>query len=255
MDTHLKHAKGKEISQMKAHKDMHTQLSPLKTDQARDMLLKRTEEINSRQQATVIVFDIETNGFSQTSRIIEFAAQDLAGGEFSTFQSLVNPEGAPILNDHIHHISSYMVNRPDVPRWKDLAPILIQYVRSRQKAGGPVIWVAHNNWTFDARFIARECNRCSLQLPSDWLFVDTLPLAREVMQLNGTKKASTKLACLREYYKIPSMGPEHRAMADCNVLALVLQKLSFDLKLTVSDLIGKAFEISDIPLDSISPKS
>lgn len=65
---------------------------------------------------TVIVFDIETTGFSrEKDRIIEVALQDLEGGENSTFQTLVNPERS-VLNSHVHGITTDMVNRPDVPR-------------------------------------------------------------------------------------------------------------------------------------------
>lgn len=82
-----------------------------------------TTEIESDQDyadlaklATIICFDIETTGFGrEKDRIIEFACQDLRGGENSTLQTLVNPErGVP--NERIHGISTRMVNRPDVPR-------------------------------------------------------------------------------------------------------------------------------------------
>lgn len=82
-----------------------------------------TTEIESDQHyadlaklATIICFDIETTGFSkEKDRIIEFACQDLRGGENSTLQTLVNPE-RNVLNEHIHGISTRMVNRDDVPR-------------------------------------------------------------------------------------------------------------------------------------------
>lgn len=66
---------------------------------------------------TVIVSDLETTGLHRVKeRIIEIAAQDLAGGENSTFQSLINP-GVPILNASIHGIRNDMVCRPEVPRY------------------------------------------------------------------------------------------------------------------------------------------
>lgn len=69
------------------------------------------------RSATILVFDIETTGFSRRNeRIIEFALRDLIGGKNSTFQTLVNPEKV-ILNTDVHGISTYMVNRPDVPRY------------------------------------------------------------------------------------------------------------------------------------------
>ena len=66
---------------------------------------------------TIVVFDIETTGFSRDKeRIIEIALQDLRGGKNSTFQTLVNPERF-VANSHIHGITYNMVNRPEVPRY------------------------------------------------------------------------------------------------------------------------------------------
>lgn len=65
--------------------------------------------------ATIICFDIETTGFGKEHRIIEFACQDLRGGENSTLQTLVNPE-RDVPNEHIHGISTRMVNKLDIPR-------------------------------------------------------------------------------------------------------------------------------------------
>lgn len=65
---------------------------------------------------TIIVFDIETTGFSrENERIIEIAMQDLLGGKNSTFQTLVNPERY-VPNQHIHGISTHMVSKPEIPR-------------------------------------------------------------------------------------------------------------------------------------------
>lgn len=67
--------------------------------------------------AVVIVFDIETTGFSRKNeRIIEIALRDLSGGKNSTFQTLVNP-GIAVRNAHVHGIRTDMVMRPDVPRY------------------------------------------------------------------------------------------------------------------------------------------
>lgn len=70
---------------------------------------------------TVIVSDLETTGLHRKNeRIIEIAAQDLAGGGYSTFQTLVNPGDVPITNTDIHGIRTDMVSRPEVPRYTDM---------------------------------------------------------------------------------------------------------------------------------------
>ncbi|PIN04238.1 DNA-directed DNA polymerase [Handroanthus impetiginosus] len=193
--------------------------------------------------ATIICFDIETTGFGrEKDRIIEIACQDLRGGENSTFQTLVNPE-RDVPNEQIHGISTRMVNRYDVPRMKELIPILLQYVKSRQIPGGVVVLVSHNGRTFDVPFLKKEFSRCSYEIPQDWLFADTLPLARAVMKSKGSKVPSKiSLQALREHYGIPLIGPAHRALSDVHSLALVLQRLTYDLKLPVSGIIQGSFK-------------
>ncbi|WOL06677.1 hypothetical protein Cni_G15411 [Canna indica] len=193
--------------------------------------------------ATILVFDTETTGFN--GRIIEFAVRDLIGGKNSTFESLVNPEKF-VKNSDIHGIYSNMVNRPDVPTFKELIPILLQYVQSRQMPGRPILWVAHNGRSFDVRVLIKEFQRCSMDIPADWMFVDTLPLARQLKKEDGSKLSSYSLDALREHYKIPLVGPAHRAMADVTTLCYVLQRISFDLKLTVPQLMEKGFRASDL---------
>lgn len=193
--------------------------------------------------ATFIVFDIETTGLGrENNRIIEIALQDLRGGENSTFQTLVNP-GRYVPNTYIHGISSNMVNRSDVPRMEQLIPILLQYIQSRQIPGGDVVLVAHNARTFDVPFLKREFSRCSYEIPSDWLFIDTLPLARALMKSKGSKVPSkVSLQALREFYGIPLVGSAHRALSDVHSLALVLQRLTYDLKLPISGLLQSSFK-------------
>ncbi|XP_010245431.1 PREDICTED: exonuclease DPD1, chloroplastic/mitochondrial-like [Nelumbo nucifera] len=198
------------------------------------------------QLVTFFVFDIETTGLSrENERIIEIAIQDLLGGENSTFQTVVNPERV-ILNSHVHGITTSMVNRPDVPRMRDLIPILRQYVRSRQKPGGLVVWAAHNARCFDVPFLIKEFSRCSIEIPPDWVFLDTLPLARQLMKPDGSKLDSTSQQSLREYYGIPLVGSAHRAMSDVNTLSQILQKMTFDLKMPVPSLLERCFKPSDL---------
>ncbi|KAM3229117.1 hypothetical protein ACQJBY_060188 [Aegilops geniculata] len=196
--------------------------------------------------ATILVFDIETTGFSRRGdRIIEFAVRDLMGGKNSTFQTLINPE-REVKNAAVHGISTKMVCSSDIPRFGEFIPILLQYVWSRQVAGKPVMWVAHNGKTFDVPFLIFEFQRCKQEMPADWLFVDTLPIARQLVDSDGEKISSASMKTLVERYKIPVEGKAHRAMHDVTALCYVLQKLTFELKLTVPQLLEKSFRVSDI---------
>lgn len=78
---------------------------------------------------------------------------------------------------------------------KELIPILLQYIKSRQKPGGHVILVAHNARTFDVPFLVNEFSRCSFEIPPDWLFVDTLPLSREAMKSGGLSHSLYVFVC------------------------------------------------------------
>lgn len=223
-----------------------TDISQFQKIQYCDIRQQIAENKELAKLLTIIVFDLETSGFSrENERIIEFALQILHGGANSTFQTLVNPERY-VANAHIHGITSNMVNKPDVPRMKDLIPILLQYVRSHQKPGGHVLWVAHNARCFDVPFLLKEFSRCSIDVPSNWLYLDSLPLAREVLKSEGMKTTRASLQAIREHYNIPLVGSAHRAMSDVKCLSLILQRITYDLKLSVPDLVERSFSSSDL---------
>lgn len=204
---------------------------------------------------TIFTFDIETTGFNRVNeRIIEIALRDLSGGKESTFQTLINPEKM-VTNTFIHGISRQMVTSSGVPRMKELIPILLDYVKSRQKPGGQVLFIAHNAKGFDVPFLINEFKRCSFDIPPDWVFVDSISLAREIIKDVGSKRAKRSLQALREYYGIPLVGNAHRAMSDVNVLSMVIQKMTHDLKLSVSSLLQHyAFTASEIINDNSKKK-
>lgn len=140
------------------------------------------QALGHEHSATVLVFDVETTGFlHRDHRIVEFALRDLSGGKNCTFETLINPERhVPKYLANLNNISTEMVCRPDVPRFCDVLPILLAYVRTRQAPCKPVLWVAHNAKEFDIPFLNQEFARCSAQVPTDWLFVDSLRLARKL---------------------------------------------------------------------------
>ncbi|CAN6250197.1 unnamed protein product [Urochloa humidicola] len=191
--------------------------------------------------ATVLVFDIETTGFLHAdNRIVEFALRDLSGGKNCTFETLINPERrVPMHAAKANNITTELVCRPDVPRFGDILPILLAYVQSRQSPGKPVLWIAHNAKLFDIPFVMQEFERCSAQVPADWLFVDSLCLARKLKKLDENI-GLINLRALGKYYKISFKGPCHRAMPDVQVLCDIFQKITLGLKLTRDDLMNEA---------------
>lgn len=70
-------------------------------------------------------------------------------------------------------------------RFEELLPIFLQFIRSRQTDGRQVVLVAHNARRFDVPFLINEFQRCKVEIPEDWLFVDTLPIARRLVKPDG----------------------------------------------------------------------
>lgn len=70
-------------------------------------------------------------------------------------------------------------------------------------------------------------------------------IPKAIFIATGSELLSVKLEDLRKYFKIPLNGSAHRAMSDVNSLSLILQRLTFDLKLDMSSLVERSF----MPLD------
>jgi len=70
-------------------------------------------------------------------------------------------------------------------RFEELQPILLQFIKSCQRDGKQIVLVAHNARRFDIPFLIREFQHCKVEVPKDWLFVDTLPLAKKLLKLDG----------------------------------------------------------------------
>nr|XP_020160293.1 exonuclease DPD1, chloroplastic/mitochondrial-like [Aegilops tauschii subsp. strangulata] len=212
----------------------------------RRLFSTRVQETTSEHEQSVplLIFDIKTTGFFQKrNRITEFAVHDLWAGKNNTFETLLNPEmDVPKYVAAVTNINNDLVCRPDVPRFSDVLPLLLAFVRSCQTPGKPIIWVAHNVKRFDGPFLAQKFDRCSAQMPEDWLFVDTLCLATKVLLVSADKRHLHDLESLCKRYGISVEGPPHRAMQEVMKLCQVFQKMSFDLKLTYEGLIDEAIK-------------
>ncbi|KAJ3699793.1 hypothetical protein LUZ61_003498 [Rhynchospora tenuis] len=194
------------------------------------------------QPATILVLDLGTTGFnSKTDKITEIAIRDVQGGMDSKFYTLVNPE-VTLKN----HKRNQLHTTSGVPRMEEAIQELLQWVMSRQINGKPVILVAHNGHCFDFPFLVRGFNEYEYQVPENWLFLDSLPLSREVLHDNGTKlkRGNHKLKDLVKFLNLAVEGSAQKAMVDVNALCSVLQHLTFLSKLTLADLIERAYTAS-----------
>lgn len=177
------------------------------------MVLNPREE--SLEEATYVVFDIETTGLSVTAnKIIELAGVKMQGGkEIGRFATFINPhEPIPYNIQQLTNINDDMVK--DAPELEPKLKEFIEFV-------GDAVLVAHNA-RFDIGFMQEACKRHGLP-PFENPVLDTLELARF---LHPTMK-NHRLNTLSDLYKV-SLESHHRAIDDTIALAGVLNGLIKD---------------------------
>jgi DNA polymerase III epsilon subunit family exonuclease len=160
---------------------------------------------------SIVSFDVETTGLWATDcQIIEIAAVRWENGAaVARFESLVNP-GRPIdpASVKIHGITDAAV--AGAPR---IAEVLARFFAF----AGELPLAAHNA-DFDLGFLAVECARANLPLPTAAV-ADTLGMARAAYP----GLASYRLAALAEALGFPA-GEYHRALADAETAGLLYQR-------------------------------
>lgn len=169
------------------------------------------------------VVDTETTGLDpQQDRLIEIAAIRFRGGkETARFETLIKPGRK--LSKKITEITGITDEElKDAPMPQDALQKFMDFLQDD-------IIVAHNA-NFDVNFIYDSLQRCELP-PLRNNFVDTLRLARFVLPC----MEDYKLSSLASYYKIPQ-PVAHRALADCETTAQLLQKLEEDIEAQSIDL-------------------
>ncbi|WP_080841000.1 PolC-type DNA polymerase III [Cohnella massiliensis] len=195
------------------------------------VLMPRAERL---EDATYVVFDIETTGLSVTAnKIIEIAGVKMSGGkELDRFSTFVNPhEPIPYNIQQLTNITDEMVR--DAP---ELEPKLKEFV----EFVGDAVLVAHNA-RFDIGFIQENCKRIGLpQLTNPVL--DTLELARF---LHPTMK-NHRLNTLAALYKV-SLENHHRAIDDTIALAGILNGL---IKDSVARGVTELAKLNSVNVDS-----
>ena len=59
-------------------------------------------------------------------------------------------------------------------------------------------------------------------------------------------KPKASLSALGDYYNLTRDGDAHRALSDVLLLSQVFQRLTIDLKLSLSDLVLRSYTTSDL---------
>jgi DNA polymerase-3 subunit epsilon len=167
-----------------------------------------------------IYFDTETTGIkSEKDRIIEIAAY--CSTSDTSFSTLINPQ-CPIPQEatNIHNITDEMVS--NAPTFEKVAHEFINFCK------GPCALIAHNMDAFDKLFLEAEFNRAGIEVPSNWLFVDTLKWSRRYRP----DLPRHSLQFLREIFEIEENNA-HRALDDVIILHKVFTQMIDDLDIAV----------------------
>jgi DNA polymerase-3 subunit epsilon len=167
---------------------------------------------------TVAVIDFETTGLSpqQGDRATEIAAVIVENGTIvDRYQSLMNAGvSIPPFIQALTGISNDMVRA---------APPAAEVMRAVAGFVGDRPLVAHNA-AFDRKFWDAELGRVERLPPRD--FLCSLLLSRRLMP----QAPSHKLGALVEYARLPVAGRYHRALADAEMAASLLVRLTDELR-------------------------
>lgn len=170
------------------------------------------------KDATYVVFDIETTGFSKEyDRIIEIGASKIyQGGVIDSFQAFINPERK--LSETIKqltHITDEDVNSADTI--DIVLPKFLEFCKDS-------ILVAHNA-IFDVPFIYKNIERLGIDFPKLGV-IDTLNLFRAAYY-DKTKKFNLKELCKMFGVK---QEAHHRAIDDARCTGLCFISMLNDLR-------------------------
>src|SRR5713101_2838270 len=168
-----------------------------------------------------VIFDLEAtrqDAYSPTTEIIQIAAQRWVDGVPHTlWASFVHPL-VPI-PEHIIQLTK--ITNDDVSSAPPVADVLREFFAYV----GDLPLIAHNGASYDGPLLQATCERIGLPLPSTFLVLDTLPLARTLLPTESSHRVSSlaeRFGCARE--------DAHRADADVEMLAGIVQGLEREIQ-------------------------
>ena len=164
------------------------------------------------------VIDFETTGISPDfgDRATEVAIVVMEGDRVvDRFQSLMNAGvRIPSFITQLTGISNAMVAA---------APDAAEVMAEASRFVGSTPLVAHNA-AFDRKFWAAELARAGLPAPQP--FACTLLISRRLYP----QAPNHKLGSLVDYHRLPRTGAAHRALADAEMVAALLDRILHDLR-------------------------
>ncbi|DBB01647.1 TPA: hypothetical protein ACH3X1_000283 [Trebouxia sp. C0004] len=168
------------------------------------------------------IYDIESTGLSPTGdRMVEIAMKDSAS--YLEYSTLVSCAPATVHRGayQAHGISTRQSHEHGLP-FKQVAAQLVQFINKGTEADEVPVLVAHNGKNFDNRMLTAEYKRCGVSLPEMWQWLDTLPLARNLLpELTRHSQAD-----VRAFLELPPPRVAHRAAADVAILHEIVKGLA-----------------------------
>lgn len=165
-------------------------------------------------EATFIVFDLETTGLSPlTEKITEIGAIKIKNGQIleQEFSQLVNPEKT--ISEQITKITGITNNMvADQPLETIALERFFDFCGTEN-----LVFVAHNA-PFDIGFLKAACKRIGKEF--NFTYIDTIPLCRNLF----LDLKNYKLNTVADHLKLPPFN-HHRACDDARVLSKIMMKI------------------------------
>ena len=165
---------------------------------------------------TNIFIDLETTGLSPSNdEIIEICAVRTDTGQI--FNHLVKPTCIiPQQTIDIHHITNELVEN------EQSIEIILQKFKEFCQSSYPILFIGHNAWNFDMKFIKHALEKYNIKL-LPYKVLDTLSWVR----YKYPSLKSYKLSNLQKHFEITHINT-HRASDDVYCLQELMEKLRGD---------------------------
>ncbi|CAE8586428.1 unnamed protein product, partial [Polarella glacialis] len=140
------------------------------------------------ENVLALAYDLETTGSGHEAQIVDFAAVCANirsdGSQVNlSFQSYVLPDcSIHWAAQRVHGITVESLRESGAEPFAIVFQRLLRWIEESVGAERPIIWAAHNGTSFDHRVLQRCMQRAGFDVPAHWVFWDTLPLARRLLQ-------------------------------------------------------------------------
>jgi DNA polymerase III epsilon subunit-like protein len=168
---------------------------------------------------SLIFFDFETTGLNihskvKPDKIIQFMFLNASSQEY--YSSFVNPNK----NIPPKVVSLTGLTNDDVSTYKTIdhyIPLIVDFIGTTE----PVFLIGHNCDSFDKIILLNEVKNCNLTVPSNWHFIDTLKLARNLLP----DLENHKLDTLRAHFSLSTVN-SHLASKDVLDLEKIYKEIA-----------------------------